>query len=209
MQIGDEVTVEPTELVAGGEALARIDGFPIFTANVYPGDVAQVRLIEVKKGFARAELVRIERPSPLRRAAPCPVADECGGCDWTALRLDAQLSAKKRILTESLLRIGKLDVASLPPMAMHVSPLNYRLRSRLHEDAGAVGFYAMRSNRVVPLARECEVVGPVTARNPIPGETWEIEGHVVPASPPAGTAASPPPDVSLLGYKLSTDSFFQ
>src|SRR5438045_5733922 len=149
MQIGDEVTIEPTELVAGGEALARIDGFPIFASNVYPGDVARVRLIEVKKGFARAELVRIERPSPLRRAAPCPVAEECGGCDWTALRLDAQLSAKKRILTESLRRIGK--IYDPPPIAIHGSPLNYRLRSRLHREGDAIGFFAMGSHRVAPL----------------------------------------------------------
>jgi 23S rRNA (uracil1939-C5)-methyltransferase len=197
MRIGDEIAIAPTELVAGGEALARVDGFPIFTANVYPGDVARVRLIEVKKGFARAELVRIEQASPLRRAAPCPIADECGGCDWTALRLDAQLEAKRRILTESLRRIGKFDVAALPPIAMHPSPLNYRLRSRLHEENGAVGFYAMRSNRVVPLARECEVVGPVTAQRPVAGETWEIDGRIVTG------------EFSLLGYALSTGAFFQ
>src|SRR5207302_10766340 len=132
MNAGDEITIAPTELVAGGAALARIDGFPIFATNIYPGDVAHVRVTEVKKGFARAELVRVITPSTLRRAAPCPIAEECGGCDWTALRLDAQLEAKRRILTESLRRIGKFDVSTLPPIAMHPSPLNYRLRSRLH-----------------------------------------------------------------------------
>src|ERR1041384_3580269 len=125
MRVGDEIVVTPGELVAGGAALARVDGLPIFIVNVYPGDVARVRISEVKKGFARAELMAIETPSPLRRAAPCPIAEECGGCDWTALRLDAQLAAKKRILTESLRRIGKFDVATLPPIAMHASPLNY------------------------------------------------------------------------------------
>jgi len=132
MNAGDEVTIRATELVAGGDAIARIDGFPIFTSNVFPDDVAVVRLVDVKKGFAKAHLVRIVEPSPWRRAAPCPVADECGGCDWTALRLDKQLEAKQRILTESLRRIGKFDVASLPPITIHSSPLNYRLRSRLH-----------------------------------------------------------------------------
>src|ERR1051326_6189902 len=113
MRVGEEVTIEPAELVAGGEALARVDGLPIFVGNVYPGDVARVRLTEVKKGFARAELVRVDRASPLRRAAPCPVAEECGGCDWTALRLDAQLAAKKRILTEARRRTRK--VSETPP----------------------------------------------------------------------------------------------
>src|SRR5437764_8335295 len=144
MQPGDEITIEPEELVAGGAALARIDGFPIFAANVYPGDVARVRVVEVKKGFARAELVSIAVPSPLRRMQPCPIAAECGGCNWTELRLDAQLLAKERILRESLRRIGKFQ--SVPPIALHPSPLNYRLRSRLHREGDAVGFYAARSN---------------------------------------------------------------
>ena len=134
MNAGDEITIRATELVAGGDALARVDGFPIFTSKCSPATSPSCVSYEVKKGFAKAELVRILEPSPWRRrAAPCPVADECGGCDWTALRLDKQLEAKQRILTESLRRIGKFDVASLPPITVHPSPLNYRIRSRLHQ----------------------------------------------------------------------------
>jgi 23S rRNA (uracil1939-C5)-methyltransferase len=184
MREGDIITITPTELVAGGDALARIDGFPIFAMNVFPGDVARVRLYEVKKGFAKAELVDVLTPSPWRRAAPCPIAHECGGCNWTAYRLDKQLEAKQRILTESLRRIGKLDVATLPRIDVHPSPLNYRLRSRLHRDGEAVGFYAMRSNRVVQLAEECEVVGVETAR------AYGAPATGAPASAPAEQAAS-------------------
>src|SRR5688500_1603255 len=179
MHPGEILTVQPDRLVAGGAAMARVDGFPVFAVNVFPGDVARVELFEVKKGYAKADLVDLVTPSPFRRAAPCPVAGECGGCDWTALRLDKQLEAKRRILTESLRRIGKLDPASLPEIRMHPSPLNYRLRSRLHSDGTAVGFYAMRSNRVVPLAPECEVVGIETARHPVEGEQWELDGAIV------------------------------
>jgi len=178
---GDVITIEATELVAGGDALARVDGFPVFASNVFPGDTARVRLYEVKKGFAKGEMVEIVKPSAFRRTAPCPVADECGGCDWTALRLDRQLEAKRRILSESLRRIGKFDVATLPEIRTYPSPLNYRLRSRLHRDGDAVGFYAMRSNRVVPLARECEVVGIETARHAptLEGEIWEVDDQLI------------------------------
>ena len=201
MNAGDEITIEPQELVAGGAALARIDGFPIFATNVYPGDVAIVRLTEVKKGFARAELMRVTSPSLLRRAAPCPIAGECGGCDWTALRLDAQLQAKERILRESLRRIGKLQ--SHPTIALHPSPLNYRMRSRLHRDGEAIGFYAMGSHRVVPLARECEVVGVETAKHPMEGETWEIDGRLIRGDVEIEIR------VDQFIYRLSTSSFFQ
>jgi 23S rRNA (uracil1939-C5)-methyltransferase len=203
MRVDDEIVITLAELVAGGAALARVDGLPIFVVNVYPGDVARVRISEMKKGFARAELIAIETPSPLRRAAPCPIAEECGGCDWTALRLDAQLKAKERILRESLRRIGKFS--SIPEIALHPSPLNYRLRSRLHREGDAVGFYAMKSNRVVPLVPECEVVGVETARV-IPTAAfaaseesiWEIDGRLITEG-----------ELTIHGYVVGTDAFFQ
>lgn len=203
MRQGDVITIEATELVAGGDALARVDGFPIFASNVFPGDVARVQLLEVKKGFAKADLVQLVKPSALRRAAPCPVANECGGCDWTALRLDHQLEAKRRILSESLRRIGKFDVATLPEIRIHPSPLNYRLRSRLHRDGDAVGFYAMRSNRVVPLAHECEVVGVETARAAPEGESWEVDGSLVRDERELTLR------VDTFTYRLHTRAFFQ
>lgn len=221
MKIGDEITISASELVAGGDALARVDGFPVFASNVFPGDVAVVRLYEVKKGFAKADMVRLVQLSPWRRAEPCPIAHECGGCDWTALRLDKQLEAKRRILTESLRRIGKFDLGALPPVAIHPSPLNYRIRSRLQSDGKAVGFYAMRSNRVVPLTTECEVVGRVTAEtfgiesepgsgekearaaSPALHQIWEIDDELI-AGPRELTLR-----VDKYSWRLSTRSFFQ
>ncbi|MEA2164091.1 MAG: rRNA (uracil1939-C5)-methyltransferase [Thermoanaerobaculia bacterium] len=209
MRVGDEITVVPFELVAGGAALAKVDGFPIFIASVYPGDVAVVRLVEVKKGFGRAELVRLIEPSTFRRANPCPVADECGGCDWTSLRLDKQLEAKQRVLTESLRRIGKIDPATLPAITVHPSPLNYRLRSRLHRDGGRIGFFAARTNDVVQLPAECEVVGVETARalssheNVTDGDAaefqiWEVDGKLITDG-----------EMTIDGFHVTTDVFFQ
>jgi len=203
MQVGDELTVKPEKLVAGGESLSRVDGVPVFAPNLYPGDVAVVRLSEVKKGFARGAVVRLIEASGDRRAEPCPIADECGGCDWTSLRLDRQLVAKREILTESLRRIGRFDPAALPEIAVHASPLNYRLRSRLHRDGDAVGFYAIGSHRVVPLARECEVVGVETAHRPMPGETWEVGEQLIADDEELMIR------VDEFTYRLSTGAFFQ
>jgi tRNA/tmRNA/rRNA uracil-C5-methylase (TrmA/RlmC/RlmD family) len=208
MQVGDTITIQATELVSGGEALARVDGFPIFATNVFPGDIAEVRLWEVKKGYAKAELHRLISASPFRRLEPCPIANECGGCDWTAYRLDKQLEAKQRILSESLRRIGKFDVASLPPVRVHPSPLNYRLRSRLHREGDAVGFYAMRSNRVVPLVSECEVVGLATAQNvgratPDEADLWDVNDELIADDRELSLR------VNQYTYRLSTRSFFQ
>jgi 23S rRNA (uracil1939-C5)-methyltransferase len=167
LRLDQTLEVVPEKLVAGGDSLSRVEGMPLFVRSIFPGDRALVRVTEAKKGYARGELVELLDAGPLRRYSPCPVADECGGCDWTALRLDAQLRAKKEILVETLRRIGKIDPETLPELGVHPSPLNYRIRSRLHVDRKreAVGFFALRSNHVVDLPPECEVVGPQTIEN--------------------------------------------
>lgn len=221
---GARLTVQPESLVAGGDAICRVDGFPLFVPGIYPGDVAQVEIVEVKKGFGRGQLVELLTPSPQRRADPCPVSHECGGCDWAELRLDAQLEAKRGILLDSLRRVGKFDPASLPAINLHASPLNYRLRSRLHADAAdpwRVGFYARRSNDVVPLSGQCEIVGPALlgslpalggiARNGAIIDTFESSHGFSFATRSDEDAKGVPVALQAGGhtYTLSTTTFFQ
>lgn len=221
VNVGDHVTVEPEKLVAGGESISRIDGFPVFVPGLYPGDRADVRIVELKKGFARGELVMLVEPSLLRRHSPCPVARECGGCDWTELRLDAQLRAKRQILIESLTRIGRMDPAAIPEVRIHASPLNYRLRSRLQVgDDGRLGFFAPTSHRVVPLPASCEVVGPATALNasrmrcePAAGSVLFFEGerqlHVANGSDSEEASAFALLDIDGRIWRAAVGGFFQ
>jgi tRNA/tmRNA/rRNA uracil-C5-methylase (TrmA/RlmC/RlmD family) len=164
---GTIIEVTPERLVAGGDSLSRAEGLPIFVPGIFPGDRARVEITEAKKGFARGRFLEVLEAGPLRRAEPCPVAGTCGGCDWTALRLDHQLRWKKEILRETLRRVGKFDLDSLPDIPVHSSPLNYRLRSRLQYDAqrDLLGFFGMRTHEVVEISEQCEVVGPETLRS--------------------------------------------
>ncbi|HEU5162925.1 MAG TPA: hypothetical protein VFV54_07260, partial [Thermoanaerobaculia bacterium] len=202
----------------------RVDGLPIFTPGLYPGDRARVRILERKKGFARGALVELLQPSPERRALPCPVARECGGCDWTELRLDRQLAWKRRILLDTLRRVGKFETERLPQPRVHASPLNYRLRSRLHVDeAGAPGFYAAGTNRVVPLPEECEVVGPAVvaeleairaasvSKRPDTVETLEGDGQLLVRLSRGEEREGADARIAAGGYeyRLSISSFFQ
>ena len=215
---GDHVTVSPAELVPGGASLSRIDGFPLFVIGLYPGDEAVVRLTEVKKGFGRGEVQSLLREGPLRRVLPCPVAETCGGCDWTSLRLDHQIDAKRGILLDALRRVGKIDSASLPQISVHTSPLNYRLRSRLQVQEGQAGFFALRTHEVVPLPPECEVVGPLVIENLERIRAFAAElgnGEILTLENSAQleiTTGSPkelPLEVNGFTYTVSTAAFFQ
>ena len=222
---GVRISVEPEKLVAGGDALCRVDGLPVFVAAVYPGDRAEIEITETRKGFARGRLVNLERPSPTRRSQCCPVANTCGGCDWTELRLDAQLRAKRQILVESLVRTGRLDRDSIPAIRVYPSPLRYRVRTRLHRDAdGHLGFFGRGSHDVVPLPEECEIVGPrlLAALASLGGGSvtgdvlsFETGGSIVihdAGDEPEEVTWRMGPEVSGLGalsYRLASDSFFQ
>lgn len=225
VELGSRIELEAVDLVAGGDSIARVSGFPVFVPALYPGDRARVEIVEVKSGFARGVVDEILVAGPQRRSLPCPIATECGGCDWTELRLDHQIEAKKRILLDSLRRVGKYDVDALPPLVVHPSPLNYRLRSRLHfaADDRRPGFFATRTNRVVPLSDQCEVVGPLTIRHLSDleslaagedggGSIETFENGAVFSASIAGDesdAAEVTIDVAGFHYELSTASFFQ
>lgn len=216
LQTGDEIVVVPEALVPGGAALARVDGLPVFIAKLFPGDQARIRIVESKKGFARGEVIELLHEGPMRRAEPCPVAQECGGCDWTALRLDLQLDAKRAILLESIRRVGKMDPAALPEIRVHASPLNYRLRSRLQVENGEMGFFALGTHRVVPLPEACEVVGPAVishlnelrekAKRLGHGEIETLENAARFVTEPRQTLTL---EVDGFRFDISTDTFFQ
>jgi 23S rRNA (uracil1939-C5)-methyltransferase len=100
------VTVE--SIAAGGDGVARAEGFVVFVPRSAPGDVGVVD-IAMRGSFARAEFLRLEKPAPSRVDPPCPhyTIDKCGGCQLQHMDYGAQLSAKSGIIRDSITRIGK------------------------------------------------------------------------------------------------------
>lgn len=66
------LTIE--SLAFGGDGVARDDeGRVVFVPATAPGDEVEVVVVEERKGYARAELARLLKPSPSRAAPPCPL----------------------------------------------------------------------------------------------------------------------------------------
>lgn len=165
------VAVQPDRLVAGGEAMGRLDdGRVVFVSGVLPGETAHVVVTNDKKDFVRAELRSVDdvgEPSPNRVVPPCPHRrDGCGGCDWMHLDVEAQFVAKVEIVAESLRRIGRLDadlVDSIVTAGGGVEPYGYRTTVRLtglpEAFGGGIGFREERSDRVVSIDH-CQIAHP-------------------------------------------------
>ncbi len=104
-----------------GRCVARREGEPVvFVRGGLPGQRVLARLdpqcVGSGKRMLEAELVRVLAPVPEdmggERPAPCPHAEDCGGCPWQALPYAGQLVWKERLLMDALARIGRLR---LPP----------------------------------------------------------------------------------------------
>ncbi|TAL39087.1 MAG: class I SAM-dependent RNA methyltransferase [Spirochaetes bacterium] len=139
-------------LVYGGHGLGFPDGRAVFVPGTAPGDLARIRIVAEKKGYAFGEVVELLEASPSRIAPECPNFGRCGGCEYLHLDYDAERAAKQAILTESLARIGKIQLQSIPEIES-VSGERFRYRSHavIKTDLrGQAGFFARHSHDIVP-----------------------------------------------------------
>lgn len=133
------------------------DGRAVFVPAALPGETARVRLLEEKRGFARAELVEVLTPSPDRIPPRCPHFAACGGCHYQHLPYPLQLQAKQEILREQLERIGRMADPKVEAAVPSPKTWHYRNNVQFHVDPqGKLGFQEPNSNRVLPLS-ECPV----------------------------------------------------
>lgn len=153
---GDRREVRIERMAHGGEGIALIDERVVFVKGAFPGDVVLVEVGKVKKSFARAALVEVLEPSPLRGEHRCPAAAAGGGCcDFSALKAEEEAALKKGILIDQLNRLGGFD--SLPEVAVHdLAPhTQWRTRVRLGVSAQGKAGVRMASSQSIVEDIEC------------------------------------------------------
>jgi 23S rRNA (uracil1939-C5)-methyltransferase len=146
------------KLTYGGDAMGRLpDNRAVFVPFGLPGEQVRIRLLDEKKGYARAELVEILQPSPERIPARCPHFGKCGGCHYQHLGYASQLQAKTNLLGDQLTRIGQIINPPILPMLACPDAWNYRnhVQFHVHPD-GRPGFLSFHSNRILPIS-ECHL----------------------------------------------------
>ncbi|HEV7703767.1 MAG TPA: TRAM domain-containing protein [Gemmatimonadaceae bacterium] len=106
------ITVTVESIAAGGDGVARAEGFVVFVPRSAPGDVGVVD-IAMRGSFARAPFLELITPAPTRVEPPCPhyIIDRCGGCQLQHIEYGAQLEAKGGIIRDSIVRIGKRSIS--------------------------------------------------------------------------------------------------
>lgn len=158
---GDVIDVRIEKIVPRGFGLGFSENLTVLVPLTAPGDELRVRIREIKKRMAFADIVEIRRGGPRRIAPPCPLFGTCGGCDFQQISYTAQLEAKVGLIRDCLHRIGKIEFEDDIPIIPSPSEFGYRSRARFHidRDARTIGYYARDSHEVVNLTA-CPILTP-------------------------------------------------
>ena len=157
MRKDDLITVTIEDLSSEGLGVGHYDGMAFFIKDTVIGDVAEAKIMKLKKTYGYARLTRLITPSPDRIAARCPVARQCGGCQIQAMSYPAQLRFKEAKVRNNLVRIGKFEQPPMEPIIGMEEPFRYRNKAQfpvgMSKDGRIIaGFYAGRTHAII----ECE-----------------------------------------------------
>ena len=204
LKIGDKLSLTIHDIAFGGEGVGRVDDFVVFVPFVIVGETVAAEITEVKKNFARAKLLRVEKSSPERVEPECRYFGACGGCQYQHVAYPAQLRLKHKQISDLFERVGKIPSDKIAPVIACPSPYGYRnrimIRSQWNKPEQKLNIGFVRADcGLVEDIEECKIAEP--ALN-------EQIRHVRAHPPPKG-GIKVVLRVQPEGWDVPPDSFFQ
>ena len=204
LKIGDKLSLTIHDIAFGGEGVARANDFVIFVPFVLLDETVGVEITEVKKNFARAKLLRVEKSSPERVEPECRYFTQCGGCQYQHIAYATQLRLKHKQISDLFERVGKIPADKIAPVIPSPQPYGYRnrimIRSQWNGPAKklVIGFIRADNNFVEDI-EECKIAEPAISE-----QIKQVRAN----PPPKGgikIVLRIPPE----GWDVPPDSFFQ
>ncbi|MBY0122921.1 23S rRNA (uracil(1939)-C(5))-methyltransferase RlmD [Bacillus sp. S/N-304-OC-R1] len=150
-----------------GEGVGYFKKQVVFVPGALPGEEVVVEATKVNPKFAEAKIKKIRKKSEFRVQPPCPIYEECGGCQLQHLQYAQQLKEKRDIVIQALERHTKLNPAQLvirETIGME-DPWSYRNKSQFQvgfrDGKVLAGLYGMNSHRLINI-EHCAVQHPQT-----------------------------------------------
>jgi len=214
LQPGQRLELDITTVAFGGDGVARVDNFVVFVPFVVEGERVEAEIVEVKRRYATADLVRVITPSPHRVAPRCPHYANCAGCQYQHIDYAHQLELKRAQVRDLFQRIGNITEPPIEPVV--ASPRQYAYRNKIVvHGPGKPGFWTVRGRSIIPVTH-CPIASDeINARL---AEPLAVNKHLTIRCDSAGTVRAfeePAPEEmiaeELLGKRLEAPlgSFFQ
>lgn len=154
MEVNDKIKVEIVDLSHDGLGVAKVDGYTLFVDGALVGEKVNAEVTEMGKNYGFAKLISIVDKSPYRVKPICPHFGMCGGCDLMHLDYKMQLQYKKKMVEETIKRIGHIENPYIEDIIGMDNPYNYRNKVQMpfgYKRKAIVGYYKKKSHEVVPI----------------------------------------------------------
>ncbi|MFV0429649.1 MAG: class I SAM-dependent RNA methyltransferase [Arachnia sp.] len=166
-----QVRVSLENVAHGGWCVGRVEGKVVFVSGGLPGEVVDVEITQRTTRFDRGQVVAVVSAVPGRREPPCPIASQCGGCQWQHAEPELQRALKTDVVRDQLSRLAGItwdgEVEAVAP------EWHWRTRNRYAVSGATIGFRQRRSHAVVALpAQGCRIA----VAGPAPAELARLAG---------------------------------
>ncbi|HGD6041599.1 TPA: 23S rRNA (uracil(1939)-C(5))-methyltransferase RlmD [Streptococcus agalactiae] len=139
----------------------------IFVPGALKGEEVFCQISSVRRNFAEAKLLKINKKSKNRVEPPCSIYKECGGCQIMHLQYDKQLEFKTDVIRQALMKFkpeGYENYEIRKTIGMS-EPEHYRakLQFQVRSFGGNVkaGLYAQGTHRLIDI-KDCLVQDSLT-----------------------------------------------
>jgi len=153
MKKNDILEVVASDYSLAGWAVAKPDNFPLFIKGLLVGEKAEIVVTRLEKHYGYGKVRCLLSRSPHRVEARCPVAGQCGGCQFQHIAYDNQLKIKDQLVQQVIERKGQGSYKYAGINGME-HPLPYRNKVQIpfaFADNGnlASGFYRVNSHDII------------------------------------------------------------
>ncbi|CAM3665011.1 23S rRNA (uracil(1939)-C(5))-methyltransferase RlmD [Marinicrinis lubricantis] len=167
VQVGTRFKLDIRKIGINGEGIGYYKRKTVFVPGALPGETAEVEANRVFPNYIQGKLIRVTKKSKDRAVPPCPVYDQCGGCQLQHMSYEAQLRAKEEIVRESFARYTGLNELPMLPIFGMEDPWKYRNKAQMqvgHQKGKMItGLYAPGSHQLVDLSG-CPIHHPAVNR---------------------------------------------
>lgn len=162
LQVGQTFPLTIKRLGINGEGVGYFKKQVVFIPGALPGEEVVAEATKIHPKFAEGKIKKIRKKSTHRVAPPCPIYEQCGGCQLQHLDYSQQLKEKRDIVVQAFERYFKHSVNQLnikETIGME-DPWNYRNKSQfqvgLQKQKVIAGLYGLNSHYLIDI-EDCMV----------------------------------------------------
>lgn len=226
---GQRLQLELTGMGRLGEAMAEVEGKPVFVFGGIPGEEVVAEVIRERRHYIAAHVLEVRSRSPHRVEPPCEYFGDCTGCQWQHIDYQHQLTMKRDAVVDALRRIGGLPYVSVEETLPSPRQFGYRNHARftVGRREGVLGFVHREKRRYVEVEQcllmdqwinrtleqlrgHCSETSQIALRYGTRTGDWLIQPALHSPTVPLATGQKHYRDVvSGTTFRVSSPSFFQ